>query len=160
MKKRGRKTSGASLLNKEHPEVIELWNIVFVEYYYFDDQDKLSPLPKELRSVDTGMGLERLTAAVNGHVSTYCTNLFLPFLEYINENAPMQYMDDYRERDVAMRVMADHLKACAFAIRDGVMPSNNKEGYVIRHLLRRAVYYGYDTLHIYKPFLCNMLSGS
>jgi alanyl-tRNA synthetase len=145
---------GREMINTGHPEVIELWNLVFIQFNRKND-GKLEPLPA--KHVDTGMGFERLAMALQKKKSNYDTDIFQPI---INETALIsgkRYGDDAKQ-DVAMRVIADHLRAIAFAIADGQLPSNNKAGYVIRRILRRAVRYGYTFLDIKEPFIHKLVA--
>ncbi len=154
-------TPGHALVNADHPQVMELWNLVFIQYNAQSDGN-LEPL--EDQHVDTGMGFERMVAVLQGEESTYDTDLFAPLLQAIADLSPrgdVRGYDDLRVEDeeeyervrVALRVVADHIRAIAFAISDGVMPGNVGRGYVIRRILRRAVRYGYQTLELEEPFL-------
>lgn len=143
------KTSGRELVNKDHPEVIEIWNLVFIEFNRKVD-GTLVQLPA--KHVDTGMGFERLTMALQGKKSNYDTDVFQPLIGKIAEMAGTKY-GDAKETDIAMRVISDHVRAIAFAIADGQIPSNNKAGYVIRRILRRAVRYGFTFLDFKEPFI-------
>jgi alanyl-tRNA synthetase len=156
-----RETPGRALVNADHPQVMELWNLVFIQYNAQSDGG-LEPL--EDQHVDTGMGFERMVAVLQGEESTYDTDLFAPLLQSIADLSPREEVQGYdalrirdeeeRERArIALRVVADHIRAIAFAISDGVMPSNEGRGYVIRRILRRAVRYGYETLELEEPFL-------
>jgi alanyl-tRNA synthetase len=142
-------TPGSALVNHDHPEVIEIWNLVFIEFNRKAD-GKLEKLPA--KHVDTGMGFERLTMALQGKKSNYDTDVFQPVIQAIAAMAGVKY-GDATKADIAMRVIADHLRAIAFAIADGQIPSNNKAGYVIRRILRRAVRYGYTFLGFKTPFI-------
>ncbi|MBR1711947.1 MAG: alanine--tRNA ligase [Alloprevotella sp.] len=133
---------GASLVNKDNPQVIEIWNIVFMQYNRKAD-GTLEPLAK--RTVDTGMGFERLVRLLQGKTSNYDTDIFQPIIRKIGELSGTEYGKEERT-DIAMRVVADHLRAIAFSIADGQLPSNAKAGYVIRRILRRAVRYAYTFL--------------
>ena len=135
--------SGRSLVNKDNPQVIEIWNNVFMQYNRKAD-GSLEPLPN--RHVDTGMGFERLVRVVQHKTSNYDTDVFTPILAKIEEITHIKY-GAAEETDVAMRVMADHIRTIAFSITDGQLPSNNKAGYVIRRILRRAVRYNYTFLN-------------
>ncbi len=137
------------LINKDHPEVIEIWNLVFIEYNR-KNNGKLVPLPN--KHVDTGMGLERLVMAVKGLNSTYDTDLFSNILSSIEKLSNNKYGKN-QKTDVAFRVIADHIRAIVFTISDGAIPSNNKSGYVVRRILRRAVRYGFSVLNLKEPFL-------
>ena len=140
---------GHTLVNADHPQVIELWNLVFIQYTRLAT-GQLAALPE--RHVDTGMGLERLARALQGKASNYDTDLFRPITQAIATAAGQVY-GQHREVDVAIRVIADHLRAVTLAIADGQPPSNVKAGYVIRRILRRALRYGYTYLGFEKPFI-------
>jgi alanyl-tRNA synthetase len=142
-------TSGASLVNSGHPQVIEIWNNVFMEFNRKAD-GSLENLPA--RHVDTGMGFERLCMAMQGKTSNYDTDVFQPMIQFIAVNAKKKYGAD-EKTDIAMRVMSDHIRAITMAIADGQLPSNNKAGYVIRRILRRAVRYAFTFLDLKEPFL-------
>ncbi len=144
---------GAELVNKDHPQVIEIWNIVFMQYNRKAD-GTLEPLPN--RVIDTGMGFERLVRVLQGKHSNYDTDVFTPYLRKIGELSGFSYGQDDKT-DIAMRVIADHLRAIAFAIADGQLPSNAKAGYVIRRILRRAVRYAYTFLGQREAFLCRLV---
>jgi len=144
-----RKVNGAELVNKGNPLVIEIWNLVFIEFNRKADGSLVS-LPA--RHVDTGMGFERLCMALQGVKSNYDTDVFQPLIQQIAVLSGSRYGDD-SQKDIAMRVVADHLRAIVFAIGDGQLPSNNKAGYVIRRILRRAVRYGYTFLGFKEPFI-------
>ena len=146
-------TSGAALVNKDHPEVIEIWNIVFMQYNRKAD-GTLEPLPQKV--IDTGMGFERLVRILNGKQSNYDTDIFQPLLKSIGELSGFKYGQS-EKTDIAMRVIADHIRAIAFSIADGQLPGNAKAGYVIRRILRRAVRYGYTFLNFQEPFLYKLL---
>ena len=148
-----RKVPGAELVNKDNPQVIEIWNIVFMQYNRKAD-GSLEPLPNKV--IDTGMGFERLVRVLQGKQSNYDTDIFQPLLKTIGELSGMTY-GQKEETDIAMRVIADHIRAIAFSIADGQLPSNAKAGYVIRRILRRAVRYGYTFLHLQEPFLYKLL---
>jgi alanyl-tRNA synthetase len=143
---------GQLLVNKGHPKVIELWNLVFIQYNR-TASGKLEPLPN--KHVDTGMGLERLVRVIQGKESNYDTDLFRPIIERLEEMTNLKYGQDEKV-DIAMRVVADHIRAVSFAIADGQLPSNVKAGYVIRRILRRAVRYGYSFLNFREPFLVHL----
>ena len=136
------KVPGRELVNKDDPQVIEIWNIVFMQFNRKAD-GSLAPLPMHV--IDTGMGFERLVRAMQGKNSNYDTDVFQPILHKIGELSGHEYGKS-EEIDVAMRVVADHLRAIAFSIADGQLPSNAKAGYVIRRILRRAVRYAYTFL--------------
>ena len=142
-------TPGRDLVNKDHPLVIEIWNLVFIQYNRKAD-GSLENLPQ--KHVDTGMGFERLVMAVEGKTSNYDTDVFSPLIEWVCNKAGIRYGQD-EEKDVAVRVIVDHVRAVAFAIADGQLPSNTGAGYVIRRILRRAVRYGFNYLHFGEPFL-------
>lgn len=140
---------GSSLVNADHPQVIEIWNNVFMQFNRQKD-GSLKPLPA--KHVDTGMGFERLVRVLQHKTSNYDTDVFQPLISVIAKEAKIAYGDN-EQQDIAMRVMADHIRAIAFAIADGQLPSNNKAGYVIRRILRRAVRYAYTFLNFKDPFL-------
>jgi len=144
---------GAKLVNKDHPEVIEIWNLVFIEFNRLSN-GKLQKLPA--RHVDTGMGFERLVMVVQGKKSNYDTDVFQPIIQEIAKLSSNIYGQD-EPKDIAMRVIADHLRTVAFAIADGQLPSNNGAGYVIRRILRRAIRYGYTFLGMEEPFVYKLL---
>ena len=154
-------TPGRELVNVDHPQVMELWNLVFIQYNAQTD-GSLEPLDDQ--HVDTGMGFERMVAVLQGKESTYDTDLFAPLLQAMADRSPREEIrgyddlhieddDEHEQVRIALRVVADHIRAIAFAISDGVMPSNEGRGYVIRRILRRAVRYGYQTLELEEPFL-------
>ncbi|PKP36293.1 MAG: alanine--tRNA ligase, partial [Bacteroidetes bacterium HGW-Bacteroidetes-15] len=140
---------GASLVNQGHPQVVEIWNLVFIQFNRKSD-GTLVPLPA--KHVDTGMGFERLCMALQGKQSNYDTDVFQPLIQEISRLCGIKYGADSKS-DVAMRVVSDHLRAVAFSIADGQLPSNVKAGYVIRRILRRAVRYGYTFLNFQEPFI-------
>ncbi len=144
---------GAELVNKSHHLVIEIWNLVFMQFNRRDD-GSLVPLPAQ--HVDTGMGFERLCMAMQGKKSNYDTDVFKPIIRKIEEFCGKPYGNDEKV-DIAMRVIADHLRAVSFAIADGQLPSNNKAGYVIRRILRRAIRYAYTFLEQQQPFVCQLV---
>ncbi|HQQ20872.1 MAG TPA: alanine--tRNA ligase, partial [Bacteroidales bacterium] len=144
---------GATLINKDHPLVIEIWNLVFIQYNR-TASGELQKLPKN--HVDTGMGFERLCMAVQGKKSNYDTDVFQPLIQKIAHMSGKNYGVN-EEKDIAMRVIADHLRAVSFAIADGQLPSNTGAGYVIRRILRRAIRYGYTFLNINKPFIYQLV---
>ncbi len=144
---------GLTLVNKSHPQVIEIWNLVFMQYNRKAD-GSLEPLPK--RVIDTGMGFERLCMALQGKTSNYDTDVFQPLIQSIAAMAGKRYGDDPKA-DVAMRVVADHIRTIAFSITDGQLPSNAKAGYVIRRILRRAVRYGYTFLGQKSAFMYKLV---
>ena len=140
---------GAELVNKDNPQVIEIWNLVFMQYNRKAD-GSLEPLPAKV--IDTGMGFERLCMALQGKKSNYDTDVFQPLIKAIGTLAGKDYGKDH-DTDVAMRVVADHVRTIAFSIADGQLPSNAKAGYVIRRILRRAVRYGYTFLGFKEAFM-------
>ena len=139
---------GQELVNADHAQVIEIWNLVFMQFNRLRS-GALESLPA--RHVDTGMGFERLVRAIQGKTSNYDTDVFQPLISYIAEKAGIPYGSD-EKTDIAMRVLSDHIRAVSFAIADGQLPSNNKAGYVIRRILRRAVRYAYTFLNFKTPF--------
>ena len=145
----------SKLINKDHPEVIEIWNLVFIEFNRKID-GSLENLPE--KHVDTGMGLERLSMAIDSLTSTYDTNIFRSIIKSLEKISGKKYGVE-KEINIAFRVICDHIRAIVLTISDGAIPSNNKAGYVIRRILRRAVRYGYSTLQLKEPFL-NELSQS
>ena len=140
---------GKSLVNASHPQVIEIWNNVFMEFNRKAD-GSLEVLPAQ--HVDTGMGFERLCMALQGKTSNYDTDVFQPLIQFIAARAGVKYGSN-EKTDIAMRVMVDHIRAITFAIGDGQLPGNNKAGYVIRRILRRAVRYAFTFLNFKEPFL-------
>ena len=146
---------GREMVNKDHPQVIEIWNNVFMQFNR-KANGSLEPLPKS--HVDTGMGFERLCMILQGKKSNYDTDVFQPTIKRLADMCGKQYGVD-QKCDVAMRVIADHLRAIAFSIADGQLPSNVKAGYVIRRILRRAVRYGYTYLGFNEPFMCWLVAG-
>ncbi|WP_162342820.1 alanine--tRNA ligase [Cyclobacterium salsum] len=145
---------GKDLVNADHPQVIEIWNLVFIQYNRFSD-GHLKALPSQ--HVDTGMGLERLVRVIQQKASNYDTDLFVPFIEKIAAISGYQYGQS-EKTDIAFRVIVDHIRAISFTIADGQLPSNNKAGYVIRRILRRAVRYGYTFLDLKAPFLYQLVA--
>jgi len=141
--------AGQSLVNADHPQVIEIWNLVFMQFNRLKD-GTLQSLPA--KHVDTGMGFERLVRCIQGKTSNYDTDVFTPTINFISEKSGIQYGVDEKS-DIAMRVVSDHIRAVSFAIADGQLPSNNKAGYVIRRILRRAVRYAYTFLGFKAPFI-------
>lgn len=148
-----KKVDGTLLVNKGHPLVIEIWNLVFIQYNRKSD-GTLQPLPK--KHIDTGMGLERLCMVLQGKKSNYDTDLFQPIIKSIEKLTGFRYKED-EKKDIAMRVIADHIRAISFAIADGQLPSNVKAGYVIRRILRRAVRYYYSFLNCNEPLLFRLV---
>jgi alanyl-tRNA synthetase len=150
------KVKGQSLVNADDPNVIEIWNNVFIQFNRLKD-GSLQPLPA--KHVDTGMGFERLVRVLQGKTSNYDTDVFQPLIQFIAKKSGKKYNGNAKPGKegwndaVAMRVMADHIRAISFAIADGQLPSNNKAGYVIRRILRRAVRYSYQYLGFKEPFL-------
>ena len=145
--------AGRELVNKDDPQVIEIWNLVFMQYNRMAN-GQLVELPA--KHVDTGMGFERLVRVLQGKTSNYDTDVFQPIIQAIAKMSGIEY-GKAENTDVAMRVVADHLRAVSFAIADGQLPSNNGAGYVIRRVLRRAVRYGFTFLGFEEPFVCNLL---
>jgi len=143
------KVDGKDLVNNDHPQVVEIWNNVFMEFNRLAD-GSLVKLPAQ--HVDTGMGFERLCMAIQGKQSNYDTDVFQPLIQFVAQEAGVTYGEN-EKTDIAIRVMSDHIRAIAFTIADGQLPSNNKAGYVIRRILRRAVRYGFTFLNFKKPFL-------
>ncbi|BEH00449.1 alanine--tRNA ligase [Bacteroides sedimenti] len=145
--------SGLSLVNQSHPQVIEIWNLVFMQFNRKAD-GSLEGLPAKV--IDTGMGFERLCMALQGKTSNYDTDVFQPILKEIAKMAGTEYGVN-AQNDIAMRVIADHIRTIAFSITDGQLPSNAKAGYVIRRILRRAVRYGYTFLNQKSAFMYKLL---
>ena len=141
--------AGAELVNHDHPQVIEIWNLVFMQYNRKAD-GSLEPLPAKV--IDTGMGFERLCMALQGKTSNYDTDVFTPLIAKIASLAGLRYGDDAKV-DIAMRVIADHVRTIAFSIADSQLPGNAKAGYVIRRILRRAVRYAYSFLNQKQAFI-------
>ncbi|MDR1161700.1 MAG: alanine--tRNA ligase, partial [Tannerellaceae bacterium] len=148
-----KRIKGADLINKDHPQVIEIWNLVFMQYNRKADRS-LEPLPAKV--IDTGMGFERLCMAIQGKTSNYDTDVFQPIIQKITQLTGFVYGED-KEKDIAMRVIADHIRTTSFSITDGQLPSNAKAGYVIRRILRRAVRYGYTFLGRHEAFMYQLL---
>ena len=148
-----KKVSGKDLVNKDNPLVIEIWNLVFMEFNRMADG---SLVPLKEKNIDTGMGFERLCMVLQNKKSNYDTDVFQPMIQFLAKEAKVTYSQD-KEKDVAMRVCADHIRAISFAIADGQLPSNAKAGYVIRRILRRAVRYGYTFLNFNEPFLYKLV---
>jgi len=155
---------GASLVNKDHPQVIEIWNIVFMQYDRHAD-GSLSPLPAKV--IDTGMGFERLVRTLQGKTSNYDTDVFQPIIRVIEQLSEKRYTQatpdslvvpaEAEKVNIAMRVVADHIRTIAFSIADGQLPGNAKAGYVIRRILRRAVRYGYTFLDQHQAFMYRLV---
>ena len=148
-----KKIPGHQLVNQDHPQVVEIWNLVFMQFNRLKS-GKLIPLPS--RHVDTGMGFERLVMAIQGKSSNYDTDIFNPIIEEVEHFSGKKYGQE-ESIDIAIRVIADHIRAIAFSIADGQLPSNNKAGYVIRRILRRAIRYGFNFLIIKEPFLYKLI---
>ena len=146
-------TPGAELVNQDHPFVIELWNLVFIQYNRKTD-GTLEPLPK--KHVDTGLGFERLTMVLQNKSSNYDTDIFQPIIAEIEKVSGENYGEN-NNTDVAMRVIADHLRTISFSIAEGQLPSNNKAGYVIRRILRRAVRYAFTFLNQTEAFIFKLV---
>ena len=149
------KIPGREMVNMSHPQVIEIWNLVFMQYNR-KANGSLESLPA--KNVDTGMGFERLCMILQGKKSNYDTDIFQPTIARIAALSGKEYGND-EMADVAMRVIADHLRAISFSIADGQLPANAKAGYVIRRILRRAVRYGYTYLGFTQPFICKLVDG-
>jgi alanyl-tRNA synthetase len=149
-----KKVDGKALVNASHPHVIEIWNNVFMEFNRKAD-GSLEKLPAQ--HVDTGMGFERLCMVLQGKQSNYDSDIFQDIIGSISRKSGIEYKSSDIKTDIAMRVIADHIRAISFAIADGQLPSNNKAGYVIRRILRRAVRYGYSFLNFKEPFLCDLV---
>jgi alanyl-tRNA synthetase len=150
-------TNGRDLVNADHPQVVEIWNLVFIQYNRKAD-GSLEELPA--KHIDTGMGFERLTMAMQGKTSNYDTDIFSPFIKMIEAISGKEYTYSYAtdaKSDIAMRVVSDHIRAVAFAIADGQLPSNTGAGYVIRRILRRAVRYYYSFLSVEEPLLHQLI---
>ena len=147
------KIDGATLVNKDNPQVIEIWNLVFMQYNRKAD-GSLEPLPAKV--IDTGMGFERLCMALQGKKSNYDTDVFTPLIDEISRHTGLKYGSDEKV-DIAMRVVADHLRTISFSIADSQLPSNAKAGYVIRRILRRAVRYAYTFLDRKEAFMYQLV---
>ena len=145
--------AGKELVNADHPQVIEIWNLVFMQFNRLSE-GSLKELPA--KHVDTGMGFERLVRAIQRKTSNYDTDIFTPFIQEIEKRSGKIYGEN-EKIDIAIRVIVDHIRAISFTIADGQLPSNNKAGYVIRRILRRAVRYGYTFLGFNKPFLFELM---
>ncbi len=151
-----KKVSGKELVNQDHPQVVEIWNLVFMEFLRKAD-GSLERLPQQ--HVDTGMGFERLCMALQGKESNYDTDVFTPLISKIEELSGKKYTGILTdEKDIAIRVVADHIRAVSFVIADGQLPSNNGAGYVIRRILRRAISYAYRFLDMKQPFLYKLVA--
>lgn len=148
---------GEKLVNTGDPRVVEIWNNVFIQFNRKAD-GSLEELPE--KHVDTGMGFERLTMAIQGKLATYDTDIFTPIIQLVENESGIKYAGSYAPdamTDIAMRVVADHIRAVSFTIADGQLPGNTGAGYVIRRILRRAVRYYYSFLNIKEPFLCRIV---
>ncbi|WP_110477212.1 alanine--tRNA ligase [Candidatus Karelsulcia muelleri] len=152
-KKEKKKIEGKKLINKGHPLVIELWNLVFIEFFRTQNGN-LEKLSKS--HVDTGMGIERLCMVLQNKKSTYDTDIFISLIKEI-ENITGKVYGKLEEEDIAIRVLADHIRAIVFAIKDGIIPSNKKSGYIIRKLLRRTIVYYFLDLNLKKSFLYKLV---
>lgn len=148
-----KKISGRDLVNKDHPLVVEIWNLVFIQFNRLAS-GKLEPLKE--KHIDTGMGFERLCMAIQNKQSNYDTDVFQTYIQFLAKKANRVYGEN-KMADIAMRVCADHIRAVAFAIADGQLPSNAKQGYVIRRILRRAIRYGYTFLGFKEPFMNELI---
>ncbi len=148
-----KRTPGRSLVNRDHPLVLEIWNLVFIQYNRLTN-GSLENLPQ--KHVDTGMGFERLVMAIQNKKSNYDSDIFQPLIQEIAKRADTIYGKE-KKQDIAIRVISDHVRAVAFAIADGQLPSNNKAGYVIRRILRRAVRYGFTYLNFTKPVIYHLV---
>ena len=146
------KTSGKAMVNQDHPQVIEIWNNVFIQY-----NRKADGSLEKLKNthVDTGMGLERLAMAMQGKQSNYDTDLFQALIGTVSKISGVAYKQS-EPTDIALRVIADHVRGIAFSITDGQLPANSGAGYVIRRILRRAIRYGYTSLGLKEPFMCEV----
>ncbi len=156
-KEEQKKKSGAELVNAGTPEVMEIWNLVFIQYNR-KSNGQLEELPA--KHIDTGMGFERISMVLQNKKSSYDTDIFQPLIQFISDFTQIPYTGSYASNaktDMAMRVMADHIRAISFAIADGSIPSNTGPGYVIRRILRRAVRYYYSFLQIRSPFLYRLV---
>lgn len=155
--------SGKSLVNNDHPQVVEIWNNVFMEFNRKAD-GSLEKLPA--KHVDTGMGFERLCMALQGKTSNYDTDVFMPLIEKVEQITGLKYTsnevlnisEEQNKTNIAIRVVVDHVRAVAFAIADGQLPSNTGAGYVIRRILRRAIRYGFTFLNTKEPFINQLVS--
>ncbi len=147
------KVDGASLVNQDHPQVVEIWNLVFMQFNRKAD-GSLEPLPE--KHIDTGMGFERLCMVLQGKQSNYDTDVFTPLIREVETITGKKYGKD-EQTDIAIRVVADHVRAVAFSIADGQLPSNTGAGYVIRRILRRAIRYGFTFLDTNTPFIYRLV---
>ncbi len=151
------KIDGKSLVNADHPQVIEIWNLVFIQFNRKADRS-LEPLPA--KHIDTGMGFERLCMAIQNKKSNYDTDVFTPFIKFLEDASGIKYTFNYdrdAKSDIAMRVVVDHIRAVSFTIADGQLPDSGGAGYVIRRILRRAVRYYYSFLNIKEPILYKLV---
>ncbi len=149
------KTPGADLVNADHPDVIEIWNLVFIQFNRKKD-GSLEPLKE--KHIDTGMGFERLVRILQQKNSNYDTDIFMPIIEAIEKVAALTYEGTDSKKDIAFRVIADHIRTITFTIADGQLPSNTGAGYVIRRVLRRAVRYAYSFLNVKEAFLGKLVT--
>ncbi len=149
-----KKIAGKELVNADHPQVIEIWNLVFIEFNR-NASGKLESLPA--KHVDTGMGFERLTRALQGKNSNYDTDIFTPLISQIETLTGLKYSFSDSKQDIAFRVIADHVRAVSFTIADGQLPSNTGAGYVIRRILRRAIRYAYSFLNVRNAFIFELV---
>ncbi len=156
-----KKKPGRELVNSDHPQVVEIWNLVFIQFNRLAS-GALEPLPD--KHVDTGMGFERLCMAIQAKTSNYDTDVFRPLMDFIAKEAGVNYGGSTpgkgavtEKQDIAIRVIADHIRAVSFAISDGQLPSNTGAGYVIRRILRRAVRYGFSYLNFKEPFMYKLV---
>jgi len=147
------KIPGRELVNMDHPQVVEIWNLVFMQYNRKANGD-LEELPA--KHIDTGLGFERLCMVLQGKQSNYDTDVFTPLLKEIETITSVPYGKS-EEENIAMRVIADHVRAVAFSIADGQLPSNTGAGYVIRRILRRAIRYGFTFLNTREPFIYKLI---
>lgn len=145
-----RRVNGRDLVNNDHPQVIEIWNLVFMELNRTSNRE-LKPLPA--KHIDTGMGFERLNMVLQKKESSYDTDVFSPLISYLEKRTKIGYTRSDSKKDIAIRVISDHVRAVSFAIADGQLPSNTGAGYVIRRILRRALRYGYSFLNLKEPFI-------
>lgn len=152
-KEEKQKVDGASLVNQDHPQVVEIWNLVFMQFNR-KANGSLEPLPE--KHIDTGMGFERLCMVLQGKQSNYDTDVFTPLIREVEIITGKKYGKD-EQTDIAIRVVADHVRAVAFSIADGQLPSNTGAGYVIRRILRRAIRYGFTFLDTNKPFIYRLV---
>ena len=148
------KVDGKGLVNADHPQVVEIWNLVFIQFNRKSDSS-LENLPDQ--HVDTGMGFERLCMALQSKTSNYDTDVFSPLIEEISKLSGVKYSASNNQTDVAIRVISDHVRAVAFSIADGQLPSNTGAGYVIRRILRRGIRYGYSFLNLKKSFIHHLV---